>query len=138
MGRVVAAGLTGVLLGLLPGLLWIVSAFVGLPPDASVAFPVDGLLVLYGGSVAAAYVLALLAVFLTLRLTSDPLVRRTTTAVAVALPLGAVVATAAALGAGLLFSFDASVTMWSALTIVVVLVLASTFAGARRWAHTDR
>ncbi|MFE5642568.1 hypothetical protein [Rhodococcus sp. NPDC056516] len=126
--RTVVAGIAGVTLGLTPLLVLIGMAFTG-----SVDMGWSPLLV-YAVSGLLAYGLSVAAVFGVLRAAGDRLTVRTTRAVAVILPVGALAATAAGVGTAWKLGFSTAAPTWIAVVLLVVLVLAVTFVAARAWA----
>ncbi|GGG24145.1 hypothetical protein GCM10007304_42480 [Rhodococcoides trifolii] len=131
IGRVASAGTVGAAVGLSPALFYVGSAFVGSPAGTSVAVSYGTILVLYVVSALLAYGCAVGAVRLTMAASADPLARRTTRAVALVLPIGGILATAAGVGAAWLRGFSTTVPTLVAVVVTVVLVLAATFALAR-------
>ncbi|WP_042576445.1 hypothetical protein [Rhodococcus sp. MEB064] len=132
--RVVAAGLLGVVVGLAPVLVLIWTTIAGLGPDTSIAVPVDAILIAYAISALLAYLAALVAVRSALRVGDDVAVGATVKAVAVALPFGAIAATAAGTGTAWLLGFRTDSMVWTVVSLVVALVLAAVFALCRSWA----
>ncbi|MGU3432440.1 hypothetical protein ACNHUS_05435 [Actinomycetes bacterium M1A6_2h] len=129
--RVVVAGVAGVLVGLSPTLVYVGSAFVGLPANVSVAVPVDSILVLYAISAVLGYGCSVGAVWLMLRASADSFTAQTTRAAAVAVPVGGIAATLAGVGVAWFLGFTTAVSTFVAVVATVVLVLAATFALAR-------
>lgn len=128
VGRTVIAGLLGIALGLTPVLL----ALYG---------PIDydfSPLWLYGANAVFAYALALVVVYLTLRLSDDDRAESTTRATAVALPIGAALATAGGVLAAWMLGFSTVFSTFAVVVCVVVGVLAATIALARAWATRSR
>ncbi|OAK52411.1 hypothetical protein A3K89_06130 [Rhodococcoides kyotonense] len=70
-----------------------------------------------------------------LRARADELVGRTVRCVAIALPVGGLVATAAGVGTAWLYDFTTRVSTTIPVVLAVLLVLAATFALARLWAR---
>lgn len=70
-----------------------------------------------------------------LRARADELVGRTVRCVAIALPVGGLVATAAGVGTAWLYDFTTRVSTTIPVVLAVLLVLAATFALARVWAR---
>ena len=128
LGRVIAAGMTGVLVGVAPAIILLANAFAGNSDDE---YPV---LVVYAASGAFGYVLVLAGIFGVLRLSGDAHTRATVLATAVALPAGAVLATGAGVAVAGWFGYTTTTSTWVAAILVVVMVLAATFGFARGWA----
>ena len=128
VGRTVIAGLLGIALGLTPVLL----ALYG---------PIDydfSPLWLYGANAVFAYALALVVVYLTLRLSDDDRAESTTRATAVALPIGAALATVGGVLTAWMLGFSTVFSTFAVVVCVVVGVLAATIALARAWATRSR
>lgn len=138
LGRVTAAGLVGVVLGLLPALIYVGSALVGLNSGESVAFPPSLLLILYGVSAVLAYGAALFAIWLVLRASADDFVGRTMRCTALLLPVGTLVATGAGVGAAWFYEFTTSAYCVSVVITVVTLAISLTFAASRSMALRQR
>lgn len=127
VGRVVSAGLAGTLLGLSPALVVVGRSFVGLDVGRAV---IEWLLLLYAACAVLAYLGALAAVHIVLRASGAEQPRRTVTAVAGALPVGAMLATATGMGVAWMLGYTTSPYTVVAVCISVVVVLAATFAVA--------
>lgn len=127
LGRVVCAGLSGVMVGMSPTLALLVFAFSG--SSASVGLPY----LVYVLSAVLAYVLAIMSVRGVLRLSGDSLTRETVRATAVVLPASALVATGAGVATAWALGFTTGVTTWVATIIAVAVVLVGAFAVARAW-----
>ncbi len=127
LGRTVAAALGGITVGLLPMLVLLYAAFT-----ATVGIAVEWavVLVLYAGSAVLAYGCALLGVWWVLAAADD---RRAATVrmLAVLLPVGALAATAAGVGAAGLFGYSTVPATFVCVIAVVAAVLTATVALAR-------
>ncbi|WP_238418822.1 hypothetical protein [Gordonia sp. 'Campus'] len=132
LGRVVAAGLIGVVVGVAPAAILLADAFAG---DSGDGYPV---LVVYAVSGVFGYLLVLAGISGILRITGDPHTRATVVATAVALPVGAVLATVTGLGVGAWFDHTNTVPAWVATILLVVMILGATFGFARAWAMRRR
>ncbi|PKZ65951.1 hypothetical protein CYJ73_07275 [Gordonia terrae] len=132
LGRVVGAGLIGVVVGLAPAIILLANAFAG---DTGAEYPV---LLVYAISGVFGYVLVLAGIFGVLRLSGDAHARATVRTTAVALPIGAVLATGAGVGVAGWFGYTTTSPTWIATILVVTMVLAATFAVARTVAMRRR
>ncbi|MCR5979363.1 hypothetical protein GDN83_16770 [Gordonia jinghuaiqii] len=128
IGRVVAAGLIGVALGLTPTLILLATSFAG---DSGGDVPY---LLIYAISAVLGYGLGVAAVFGVLRASGDGLIRATVIATAIVLPVGGCAATFAGAGVAGWLGYTTTTSTWVATILVVVMVLAATFAIARGWA----
>ncbi|AFA71446.1 putative membrane protein [Gordonia polyisoprenivorans VH2] len=129
LGRVVCAGLLGVIVGLSPALVIVGTAFAG-----RVDYDVTTQLAAYGISAVLAYVLGVAAVYLVLRMSKDSRRETTALATAVALPLGAAAATGAGVAVARHLGYTTDMTTWVATVLAATAVVAATFALARGWA----
>ncbi|MDJ0395853.1 hypothetical protein QMK17_21275 [Rhodococcus sp. G-MC3] len=134
VGRVVTAGLLGVVLGLIPVWVLLADALTGMQAGYSVAVETVSLLTLYAVSAVLAYGAALLFVWSILRVTGDEVARRTARRVAFLLPVGGIAATASGVGTAWLYDFSTRPYTVVASVLVVALVLSATFTAARIWA----
>lgn len=125
LGRVVGAGLIGVVVGLAPAIILLANAFTG---DTGAGYPV---LVVYAVSGVLGYVLVLVGILGVLRLSGDAHTRATVRTTAISLPVGAVLATGAGVGVAGWFGYTTTSPTWIATILVVTMVLAATFAVAR-------
>ncbi|UNN05004.1 hypothetical protein [Rhodococcus opacus] len=128
LGRTVAAALGGVTVGLLPllVLLYVVfTATVGIAVEWAVV------LVLYAGSGVMAYGCALLGVWWVLAAAGDDRRAGTVRMLAVLLPVGALAATAAGVGAAGLFGYSTVPATFVCVVAVVAAMLTATVALAR-------
>lgn len=123
VGLTIVAGLVGCTVGVLPALV-AAGTVVELPEGLSP-------LVLYAVSGAAAYGLAIAAVYLALRVIGDPATTPTARATAIVLPVGALIATATGMGSAWALGFSTVTSTWIVVIVAVVLVLTTTFAVAR-------
>ncbi|MFW0789598.1 hypothetical protein [Gordonia sp. CPCC 205333] len=130
IARVTAAGLLGTTVGMSPTLVLVSGAFNDATRDAPI-------FVIYPVSAVLAYVLALAAVFIVLRIAGDESATATTKTTAAILPIGGVIATLTGVGAAYRFSYSTSTPTWIVVFIVVVLVLAATFGAGRALAIRD-
>lgn len=127
VGRVVAAGLAGTLVGLSPALVVVGRSFAGLDVGLAV---LEGLLVLYAVSAVFGYLCALAAIHAVLRVSGDDQPRRVVRAVAAVLPVGALLATATGMGVAWMLGYNTSLYTFVAVGISVVIVLSATFMAA--------
>ena len=128
VGRTVAAALGGITVGLLPMLvlLYVVfTATVGIAVEWAVV------LVFYAGSGVLAYGCALLFVWWVLAAAADDRRAGTVRMLAVLLPVGALAATAAGVGAAGMFGYSTVPTTFVCVVAVVAAVLTATVALAR-------
>ncbi|MFE0749068.1 hypothetical protein [Gordonia sp. NPDC058843] len=132
LGRVVGAGLIGVVVGLAPAVILLADAFTG---NSDAENPV---LVVYAVSGVFGYVLVLAGIFGVLRVSGDGHTRATVAATAVALPVGAILATGAGVGVAGWLGYTTSTPTWVATILVVMTILGATFALARAWAVRRR
>ncbi|WP_439030154.1 hypothetical protein [Gordonia terrae] len=132
LGRVVAAGLIGVVVGVAPAAILLADAFTG---DSDDEYPV---LVVYAVSGVFGYLLVLAGISGMLRISGDPHTRATVVATAVVLPVGAVLAIGAAMGVAAWFGYTATAPAWVATILAVVMILGATFGFARAWAMRRR
>lgn len=118
----VLAGLLGSAVGLSP-ILVAMAASIDLPAgvDPLVIYAITGMI---------AYLLAIAAVHIALRVIGDPTTKSTTRATAVLLPAGGILATAAGVGSAWTLGFSTATSTWIVVVIVVVLFLSGTFAAA--------
>jgi hypothetical protein len=119
----VLAGLLGSAIGLSPVLITMAATIdltAGVTPLGMYA--ITGVL---------AYLLAIAAVHVSLRVIGDPTTKSTTRATAVLLPAGGILATAAGVGSAWTLGFSTATSTWIVVVIVVVLILSGTFAMAR-------
>jgi hypothetical protein len=123
VGFTTVAGLVGCTVGVLPAVV-AAGTVVDLPEGVSP-------LVLYAVSGAAAYGLAIAAVYLALRVIGDPATTATVQATAIVLPVGAVAATATGVGSAWALGFSTVTSTWIVVIVAVLLVLSATFAVAR-------
>lgn len=123
VGVTTVAGLVGCTVGLSP-VVFAAAMVIDLPEGVSP-------LVLYAVSGAAAYGLAIAAVYLALRAVGDRVTNPTVRAVAVVLPVGALVATAVGVSSAWTLGFSTVTSTWVVVVVAVVLVLIMTFAAAR-------
>ncbi|EGD55510.1 hypothetical protein [Gordonia neofelifaecis] len=123
--RVVVAGIAGAAVGLA---IAVGVAFGGVFDSAPAPAVILGV---YAACAVVAYVLALAAVALVLRLSQDVTARATVRTTAIALIPGGALATAAGVGVAWLLDFTTSESTWIAVVVAVGLVLAATFAAAR-------
>ncbi|EID79850.1 hypothetical protein W59_11326 [Rhodococcus opacus RKJ300 = JCM 13270] len=128
LGRTVAAALGGITVGLLPMLVLLYAAFT-----ATVGIAVEWavVLVLYAGSAVLAYGCALLGVWWVLAAAADDRRAATMRMLAVLLPVGALTATAAGVGAAGLFGYSTVPATFVCVVTVVAAVLTATVALAR-------
>jgi hypothetical protein len=105
LGRTVAAALAGITVGLSPMLVLLYAAFTS---TVSIAVEWVVVLVLYAGSAVLAYGCALLGVWWVLAAAGDDRRAATVRMLAVLLPVGALAATAAGVGAAGLFGYPPS------------------------------
>lgn len=124
IASVVIAGLLGVVVGLAPVLVF---AFAG----AASAPSTEVILLIYAAGGVVAYVVSIAAVIAVLRVCHAPAVRVTGRTLAWLLPLGAVAATGAGVATAATSDFSTMPSTWVRTVIVVVGLLAATFAGAR-------
>lgn len=129
IARITCAGMVGAVLGMSPTLVLLADAFDGYPSFDTAVPP----LLLYGVSAVLGYALALGAVYLVLRTSHDPLAAATTRAVAFALPVGAILATAIGVLVAWAMGFSAAESTWLAVVILVLVTLVATFAVGRGW-----
>lgn len=123
VGLTVLAGLLGCTVGLLPALI----------PLTTGADPPGGLspLELYAVTGMLAYALALAAVHFSLGAVGAPGTKPTTHATAVALPVGAILATAAGVFSAWWLGFSTVTSTWIVVVVEVVLILCASFAVSR-------
>ncbi|MFC9839476.1 hypothetical protein ACFVKB_37630 [Rhodococcus sp. NPDC127530] len=128
LGRTVAAALGGITLGLSPMLVLLYAVFT-----ATVGIAVEWavVLVLYAGSAVLAYGCALLGVWWVLAAAADDRRAATVRMLAVLLPVGALTATAAGVGAAGLFGYSTVPSTFVCVITVVAAVLTATVALAR-------
>ncbi|PBC35524.1 hypothetical protein CJ179_46445 [Rhodococcus sp. ACS1] len=128
LGRTVAAALAGITVGLSPMLVLIYVVFT-----ATVGIAVEWavVLVLYAGSAVLAYGCALLGVWWVLAAAGDDRRAATVRMLAVLLPVGALMATAAGVGAAGLFGYSTAPATFVCVIAVVAAVLTATAALAR-------
>ncbi|MGX7697524.1 hypothetical protein [Gordonia polyisoprenivorans] len=129
LGRVVCAGLLGVIVGLSPAFIIVGTAFAG-----RVDYDVTTQLAAYGISAILAYVLGVAAVYLVLRMSRDSRRETTALATAVALPLGAAAATGSGVAVARHLGYTTDTTTWVATVLAATAVVAATFVLARGWA----
>lgn len=125
--RVVLAGLAGSGLG--------VGIAVAVAFGSSRYPGTVGVLAIYAACGILAYVLALTAIWLVLRLSGVTEVRKTLQTTAIALIPGAVVAIAAGVGTAWMLDFTTDESTWVAVIAAVIAVLAITFAVAQTLAN---
>ena len=128
LGRTLAAALASVTVGLSPLLVLLYLAFTS---SASVAVEWVVVLVLYAGSGVLAYGCALLGVWWVLAAAGDDRRAGTVRILAVLLPVGALTATAAGVGAAGLFGYSTVPATFVCVIAVVAAVLTATVALAR-------
>ncbi|MDV7089351.1 hypothetical protein R4369_35035 [Rhodococcus opacus] len=128
LGRTVAAALGGVTVGLLPLLVLLYVVFTA---TVGIAVEWASVLVLYAGSAVLAYGCALLVVWWVLAAAGDDRRAGTVRMLAVLLPVGALVATAAGVGAAGLFGYSTVPATFVCVIAVVAAVLTATVALAR-------
>ena len=128
LGRTVAAALAGITVGLSPMLVLLYAVFT-----ATVGIAVEWavVLVLYAGSAVLAYGCALLGVWWVLAGSGDDRRAATVRMMAVLLPVGALAATAAGVGAAGLFGYSTVPATFVCVITVVAAVLTATVALAR-------
>ncbi|MBC2644732.1 MULTISPECIES: hypothetical protein [unclassified Rhodococcus (in: high G+C Gram-positive bacteria)] len=128
LGRTVAAALAGITVGLSPMLVLLYAVFT-----ATVGIAVEWavVLVLYAGSAVLAYGCALLGVWWVLAGSGDDRRAGTVRMLAVLLPVGALAATAAGVGAAGLFGYSTVPATFVCVITVVAAVLTATVALAR-------
>ena len=128
LGRTVAAALAGIIVGLSPMLVLLYVAFTS---AVSVAAEGASVLVLYAGSAVLAYGCALLGVWWVLAAAGDDRCAGTVRMLAVLLPVGALTATAAGVGAAGLFGYSTVPATFVCVIAVLAAVLTATVALAR-------
>ncbi|MCF8611763.1 hypothetical protein L5G28_16575 [Gordonia sp. HY285] len=123
VGFTAAVGLAGCAVGVLPAMV----------AAATVADLPDWLhpLVLYAVCGALGYGLAIAAVYTTLRMVGDQAARATGRAVALVLPVGALIATAVGVASAWALGFSTVTSTWVVATTLVILTLSATLAVAR-------
>ncbi|QDQ95120.1 hypothetical protein FND50_32960 [Rhodococcus sp. WB9] len=128
LGRTVAAALGGVTAGLLPMLVLLYAVFTA---TVGIAVEWASVLVFYAGSAVLAYGCALLGVWWVLAAAGD--VRRSGAVqmLAVLLPVGALTATAAGVGAAAMFGYSTVPATFVCVITVVAAMLTATVAQAR-------
>ncbi|UZF56766.1 hypothetical protein LH935_01775 [Gordonia polyisoprenivorans] len=119
LGRVVCAGLLGVIVGLSPAFVIVGTAFAG-----RVDYDVTTQLAAYGISAILAYVLGVAAVYLVLRMSRDSRRGTTALATAVALPLGAAAATGSGVAVARHLGYTTDTTTWVATVLAATAVVA--------------
>ncbi|WP_128970274.1 hypothetical protein [Rhodococcus opacus] len=128
LGRTLAAALAGVTVGLSPMLVLLYLAFTS---AVSMAVEWAVVLVLYAGSGVLAYGCALLGVWWVLAAAGDDRRAGTVRMLAVLLPVGALAATAASVGAAGMFGYSTVPATFVCVIAVVAAVLTATVALAR-------
>ena len=128
LGRTVAAALGGVTVGLSPMLVLLYVVFTA---TVGIAVEWASVLVLYAGSAVLAYGCALLGVWWVLASAGDDRRAGTVRMLAVLLPVGALMATAAGVGAAGLFGYSTVPATFVCVIAVVAAVLTATVALAR-------
>ncbi|WP_051033632.1 hypothetical protein [Rhodococcus sp. JVH1] len=123
LGRTVAAALGGVTVGLSPMLVLLYAVFTA---TVSIAVEWAVVLVLYVGSAVLAYGCALLGVWWVLAAAGDDRRAATPRRLAVLLPVGALTATAAGVGAAGLFGYSTVPATFVCVIAVVAGVLTAT------------
>ena len=131
LGRTVAAALGGVTVGLLPLLPLLVLLYAVFTATVGIAVEWAVVLVLYAGSGVLAYGCALLGVWWVLAVAGDDRRAGTVRMLAVLLPVGALAATAAGVGAAGLFGYSTVPATFVCAVAVVAAVLTATVALAR-------
>ncbi len=128
LGRTVAAALVGVTVGLSPMLVLLYVVFTA---TVGIAVERASVLVLYAGSAVLAYGCALLGVWWVLASAGDDRRAATVRRLAVLLPVGALTATAAGVGAAGMFGYSTVPVTFVCVIAVVAAVLTATVALAR-------
>jgi len=131
LGRTVAAALGGVTVGLLPLLPLLVLLYAVFTATVGIAVEWAVVLVLYAGSGVLAYGCALLGVWWVLAVAGDDRRAGTVRMLAVLLPVGALAATAAGVGAAGMFGYSTVPATFVCVVAVVAAVLTATVALAR-------
>ncbi|BDH58688.1 hypothetical protein [Tsukamurella sp. PLM1] len=134
IASVVLAGLLGAVIGSVPALGFVGSAFADLVSAPSTVW----IMAIYAGGGVLAYAGALAAVAAALRVLSAERIRATVVALAWMLPIGAVVATAAGVGIASLTDYSTDTGTWVRTVTTVVVIVAATLAAGRAFAMRRR